>query len=214
MLLEVLDSSLVVIRMHIQASASIVEGAGYRHTAEHICIYVILASPVLYCEGELLDHEHPASWLADEIWRREQPFKRLVISNEGEVNPVQVVPETAHRPHSGRQLAVVTAVIGLMLVEALRDTGDNVLKASARIDLSQYSTHAMIAPIGVEQGGGVTVVGAEHPPLLTEQALELVKDSLVVGSPSPGRAEFGECVEVVRNDAVIREEAAIIIAEP
>jgi hypothetical protein len=173
-LAEVLRSRLMVVRVRVEARAGVVVSAGDWPAAEDIGIGMILAWAVLYCEGELLDHQHPAGRLAAQVLSRHEPFEGLVVCNEGEGDAVQVVPQAAHGPHGSRELPVVAAIIDFMLVKALGNAGDDMLETREGVDLGEYCGHPMVAPVRVQQRLSVAVVVAQDTALLAEQILQLV----------------------------------------
>jgi hypothetical protein len=126
---------------------------------------------------------------------------------------VKVVTQAAHGPNRSRELAVVAAIVHLVLVKALRDTRHDVLSARERVDLREYRGHAIVAPVGVQQGLGVALVMAQDAALLAKQVFQLIQGGLVTGRPLPRRVKSSESVEFVSEDAVVGQEAAVIVAK-
>jgi hypothetical protein len=108
---------------------------------------------------------------------------------------------------------MIATVVRFVFVEALRDTGDDVLETRKGIYLGEDSGHPVVAPVCVQQSLGVTIVMPQDAALLAEQIFQLVKGGLVKVRPIPRSVQPGEGVKVMGEDAVIGEEAAVVIAE-
>jgi hypothetical protein len=80
-LAEVLCGGEVIIWVRIKASTSVVIGAGDWPAAEYVGVGVVFAWPVLNCEGELLNHQHPAGGLATQVLGGHEPLQRLVVGD-------------------------------------------------------------------------------------------------------------------------------------
>jgi hypothetical protein len=91
----------MVVWVRVEAGAGVVVSAGDWPAAENVGVGVVLAGAVLHCEGELLDHQHPAGRLATKVLSRHEPLEGLVVSDEGEGDAVQIVPQAAHGPDGG-----------------------------------------------------------------------------------------------------------------
>jgi hypothetical protein len=77
----VLYRGLVVLWVRVNAGAGVVVSAGDRPATQDICIGVLFAGAVLNCEGELLDHQHPAGRLAAQVSGGHEPFEWLVVGD-------------------------------------------------------------------------------------------------------------------------------------
>jgi hypothetical protein len=100
-----------------------------------------------------------------------------------------------------------------VLVEAATDAGHHVLEVGVSGELCQNCAHAIVTPVSVEHSGGSAVEAAEYTARLAQEILELLEFLLVERGPLPGHGGAGELVQVVGDDAVVGQEAAVVVAQ-
>ena len=117
---------------------------------------VILANSVHNVEGEFLDHEHPTGGLAHQISGSEQPLEGLMISNKGEVDPVQVVTQGAP-PNSSMTTSLCDAA-------DLYKLGPGLLKLRLAAAAWQTALGGLFILIAQSEAGVVAHKGSEGSP--------------------------------------------------
>jgi hypothetical protein len=78
---------------------------------------VFNASSVFDLEVVLLEEHLPTGVLPVQVTRIHQPLKRLVIGDQAELDPMQMLSEHPDSPSESKELPLVARVVALVLVK-------------------------------------------------------------------------------------------------